>query len=251
MKIVEPISFVKLTERPDLKERMQALELKAYPAFFEGQSTYYEAMEQLGDAVSHLKLAVIDKNDQLLAGAEAVAITWNGIDEDLPKGFDAALQRAITVKENGIQPNTICLVNLMVSEAARGRRLTVKLMQAFWNINPGFEPRALIANVRGALKHEHPLTPLTEYIAWTNDEGKPYDPWIRSFLDAGARLGPVVDDTLTITSSIVNWSEWTGMEFQESGEYIIPMGLVPLVVDYERDEGRYVEPGVWVIMESK
>ena len=102
MKIVEPISFVKLTERPDLKARMQALELEAYPAFFEGQSTYYEAMERLGDAVSHLKLAAIDGNDQLLAGAEAVALTWNGVDEDLPVGYNTALQRAITVKENGI-----------------------------------------------------------------------------------------------------------------------------------------------------
>ena len=249
MKIAEPISFVKLTERPDLKERMQALELEAYPAFFEGQSTYYEAMERLGDAVSHLKLAVIDRNDQLLAGAEAVALTWNGNDEDLPEGYDASLQRAITVKENGIQPDTICLVNLMVSEAARGRRLTVKLMQAFWNTDPGFKPHALIGNIRGALKHEHPATPLSEYIAWTNDDGKPYDPWIRSFLDAGARLGPVVDETLTITSSLENWSRWTGMEFSKNGDYIIPMGLAPLRVDCERDEGRYVEPGVWIIME--
>ena len=249
MKNIEPISFVKLTERPDLKKQMQVLELEAYPAFFEGQSSYYKAMERLGEAASDLKLAAIGNNGQLLAGAEAVALTWNGIDEDLPEGYDAALQRAITVHESGIQADTICLVNLMVSEAARGRRLTVKLMQAFWNTEAGFKPRALIGNIRGALKHEHPTTPMSDYIAWTNDDGKPYDPWIRSFLDAGARLGPVVNETLTITSTLENWSKWTGVEFPENGDYIIPMGSAPLKVNCERDEGIYVEPGVWIIME--
>lgn len=247
--IVESLSIVKLVDRPELADRMTAVGEEAYPPYFAGQSNYYDAMDRLGDTVRNLKLAVVDGGNRVVAGAEAVPLTWDGTDENLPGGYDAALQMAVSVRESGTQPDTLCLVNLMVSEAARGRRLTVKLAQEFWDIDVGFEPRAIICNVRGALKHEHPNTPLTEYIGWTNDDGKVYDPWLRSFLDAGARLGPVVDETLTISSSLADWTKWTGMEFPRSGEYIIPMGLAPLVADCEQDEGRYVEPGVWIIME--
>jgi hypothetical protein len=32
----------------------------------------------------------------------------------------------------------------------------------------------------------------------------------------------------------------------ESDDYIVPGALVPVQIDRERDEGRYVEPNVWM-----
>jgi hypothetical protein len=45
---------------------------------------------------------------------------------------------------------------------------------------------------------------------------------------------------------VAEWEEWTGMAFPESGDYVVPGALVPVQIDRERDEGRYVEPNVWM-----
>ena len=36
------------------------------------------------------------------------------------------------------------------------------------------------------------------------------------------------------------------MTLPASGEYVIPGGLSTLRIDYDADEGRYVEPNIWV-----
>jgi hypothetical protein len=52
--------------------------------------------------------------------------------------------------------------------------------------------------------------------------------------------------SLRITGTVVEWEEWTGMAFPESGEYPFPGGLACLAVDREADSGAYWEPNVWV-----
>jgi hypothetical protein len=36
------------------------------------------------------------------------------------------------------------------------------------------------------------------------------------------------------------------MRFPDSGPYVVPGALVPVEIDRDRDQGRYVEPNVWV-----
>ena len=46
--------------------------------------------------------------------------------------------------------------------------------------------------------------------------------------------------------SIEEWEQWTGMQFPDSGDYVIADALVPIQIDREMNIGRYVEPNVWV-----
>jgi hypothetical protein len=48
----------------------------------------------------------------------------------------------------------------------------------------------------------------------------------------------------TITGSRAEWEEWTGLQFPEDGDYVIPGGLVP--VRFEKGAGTYIEPNVWM-----
>lgn len=228
---------------------MQAAEEEIYPAFMtQGQDNYYAQMERLGDTIAPYRIAFIEAGtDQVLAGAEAAPIAWDGSDEDLPAGYDDCLERAVAVAEGRAEPSTLCAVNLMVSKQARGMRLSVRLMETL--CDRATELGSVIAAIRPPGKLEHPRTPIDEYMTWTRDDGGAFDPWVRSFVDAGARVGPASPESLTITGSVGEWSQWTGTEFPSSGEYEIPGGLATLRVDREGDRCVYVEPSVWLILE--
>jgi len=51
---------------------------------------------------------------------------------------------------------------------------------------------------------------------------------------------------MKINGTVADWESWTNMKFPESGTYIVPGALVPVTIDVEKNEGRYVEPNVWI-----
>ncbi len=53
--------------------------------------------------------------------------------------------------------------------------------------------------------------------------------------------------SMTITGSVAEWQDWTELSLPAGGEYVIPGGLVPLVVDRRTDSVVYREPNVWMV----
>lgn len=74
----------------------------------------------------------------------------------------------------------------------------------------------------------------------------PFDPWIRAHRRLGAEFVQVVPSTVTVTASVAVWERWTGMSFPETGQYVIPGALQPVLIDRERDVGVYEDPNVWM-----
>lgn len=79
--------------------------------------------------------------------------------------------------------------------------------------------------------------------------GFPFDPWLRFRARSGGEIVKVCHQAMRITGAFSEWHEWTGMQFPESGAYIIPSALVPVEIDLAKDEGVYLEPNVWVLHE--
>ena len=52
---------------------------------------------------------------------------------------------------------------------------------------------------------------------------------------------------MSITGTVQEWETWTKMRFPQSGLYIFPEALAPLLVSHEQNEGRYEEPHVWML----
>jgi hypothetical protein len=104
----------------------------------------------------------------------------------------------------------------------------------------------LIAPVRPTLKAHYPLTSIERYAAWTTPDGAPFDPWLRTHWRLGARIVRLAPQSMIIEASIAQWEAWTGMRFPDSGPYIVPGALQPILIDRERDVGHYDDPNVWM-----
>jgi hypothetical protein len=103
---------------------------------------------------------------------------------------------------------------------------------------------ALIAPVRPTRKAEFPLIPMERYVAWTRGGGLAWDPWVRLHQRLGAELVEVCPASMIVTGSLEEWEGWTGLEFPEDGDYVVPGALVP--VRFEGGRGTYLEPNVWM-----
>src|SRR5207245_11663870 len=62
----------------------------------------------------------------------------------------------------------------------------------------------------------------------------------------GADILAVAPRTLLITGSVEEWERWTDLRFPDSGSYVVPGALQPVVIDRNADEGRYEDPNVWM-----
>ena len=100
----------------------------------------------------------------------------------------------------------------------------------------------VIAPVRPSWKERYPLTPIDHYVAWTREDGLPFDPWIRVHIRLGGEILKPEPHSLHVTGTVADWERWVGMRFPESGEYVFPQGLALLTVDVEADQ----EPNVWM-----
>jgi hypothetical protein len=62
----------------------------------------------------------------------------------------------------------------------------------------------------------------------------------------GAELLAVAPRTIVIEGTVAEWERWTDMAFPDSGPYVVPGALQPVLIDRERDVGRYEDPNVWM-----
>ena len=112
----------------------------------------------------------------------------------------------------------------------------------------GFE--AMLAPVRPTLKCDFPRVPIEEYMGWTDDSGRPFDPWLRSHVSHGGKIVRPCERSMVVEQHIAFWETWAGRRFEHSGEYLVEGALAPINIDIERQVGRYEEPNVWVAYSS-
>jgi GNAT superfamily N-acetyltransferase len=238
-----------LRERPDLRPLIFASEL---------DSVWPEFMRH--DPVAQLYFAPLILDHYLdyafagVAGGKVVARAFSvpfafHIDgrAELPDGgWDEVIRWAHDDRMTGRAPNVLSALEISLLPEARGggnSRALLDAMKACAKAN-GFAE--MFAPVRPNQKHLHPLMPMREYVDTMGADSFPADSWLRTHFRAGARLVKIAPYSMTIVGSVAEWSRWTGMSFDRSGEVAIAGALVPVTVSLEHDYAVYVEPNVWV-----
>ena len=218
----------------------------ALPEFMHHDASVNRWWEELFDRFAGFQVAVCDDNDLVVASGNSVPLFWDGTLEDLPDGVGATIERGVGDLEAGRAPTVASALLAKVDPAHQGRGLSGVVLRAMKEVVAGLGLAALIAPVRPTLKDRYPLAPMERYARWERDDGLPFDPWLRVHRRLGAELLRVAPRSMTVTGTVGEWENWTGMRFPESGPYVVPGALCPVRMDVERDLGTYHEPNVWM-----
>src|SRR5260370_14004028 len=100
----------------------------------------------------------------------------------------------------------------------------------------------LYAPLRPSDKHREPHVPFAEYVGRTRGDGLPYDSWLRTHVRAGGRIVRIAPRSMVIAGTIAEWSAWTRLEFDRTGDIVAPGALSPGHVSCEQGHPGHVRP---------
>ncbi len=207
-----------------------------WPEFTAHDPIVNTSWPRLYDLYADFQLWALD-GKTTIGQACTVPVRWDGIPE--PRGIDWAMTNGVAG-----EPSSLCAITITIVPEYRGSGLADAMLRRMASIAAAHGLDELIAPVRPTWKPRYPLTPMERYVQWRRDDGMPYDPWLRTHERLGAKLLDVCPRSMTITGSREEWEGWTGLQFPEDGDYVVPGALVP--VRFENGQGTYVEPNVWM-----
>jgi GNAT superfamily N-acetyltransferase len=228
------VELVAHVDRPELRTESRLYEV--WPEFLRHDRTVNENFDRLFELAPEFQFYAFE-GDELLAQANALPVAWSGRLE--PLGIDWALTAGLES-----EPTTLCAIQVMVAETARGRGLSAVMVRKMVELAAEHGLDAVIAPVRPTLKERYPLVPMERYLTWRRDDGLLFDPWLRTHERLGATLLGIAPESMRIEGPVADWEAWTGMAFPEDGDYVVPGALLP--VRFEGGRGLYVEPNVWM-----
>jgi GNAT superfamily N-acetyltransferase len=231
-----------VAERPELTELGWERTRDTLPEYNSHGDVLNHYWGRLTDERPEFQFHLLDGDGDVVARARSIPVRWNGRLDDLPAGIDGAIARGF--EERGA--NVLCALVIMVPRDRQGHGVSGAAVKAMLELARRHGLEALIAPVRPSWKERYPLVSIEHYAGWRRADGLLFDPWMRVHERVGAKLLKPEPRSLRITGRVVEWEEWTGMAFPESGEYWFPGCLAPVSIDREEDSGAYWEPNVWM-----
>lgn len=240
------IHYATAAERPDLVDAMWSLP-STWPEFMLQDpvaNLFYPRL--VSDFAEHQVIA-FDEDGTVVGRINSVPFVWTGSPDDLPtRGWDAAVESAFQSHDRGERPTAVSLVEARVAPEHQGAGLSVGLLQAVRANVRARGLRDLVGPVRPTGKSQQPRQPLTDYLARVRADGLPHDPWIRVHVRAGGKIVKICPTSMTISGTLDQWRQWTGLPLGHTGLVDVPGALTPIHVSVEHDHAVYVEPNVWI-----
>ena len=236
-----PFTVHTLAECPELRRDLPRLHAAAWPRFMFENATAVRYWFELESRFADWQIAFCTPAKALIAVGYTIPIQWDGTLDDLPAGWDDAIERGL----HSLAANTLVALVALIEPSFQGQHLGPALLRAMLAAATARNWRNLIAPVRPSLKCHYPLTPIDRYAAWMNPQHLPFDPWLRAHVRLGAQQLSVAPVSRKIRASITQWETWSGLSFPESGHYIVPGALTPIEIIHPQ-AGVYLEPNIWV-----
>jgi GNAT superfamily N-acetyltransferase len=243
--------FIKPTDLPDYRDRAGDIADASWPEFMLHDPIANENWHELFDRFNEYQFALLDrKTNRMAAMGNSLPFHWEKDLSELPeKGWDWVFLKAVEDHENRIAPNIQSAIQIAIHPDYRSQGLSVVMIGGMRAIGQSKGFKHLVAPVRPNQKSNYPLISIDEYIEWTNEEGLPFDAWLRVHARVGAKIIKPCHEAMSIRGTRDEWEEWTSLKFPQSGTYYIPGALNPMDMDLEKDEGVYIEPNVWMVHE--
>lgn len=242
-----PLKSFTLSERPEVEDEFERLAAAGWPRFLRqrDQLGVGEFWPQLYTTFRDFQFVLHD-GARVVAIGHTIPLVWDGTPAGLPETMVEIFRNAVEARRQGRRPNALAALAAITDPTRRGQGLSSEVLKSMTALARPHGLRTLVAPVRPTLKASYPLAPMERYVGWRRPDGAPLDPWIRVHWRLGAEIVRVVPRTLVIAGTVGQWEEWTEMPFPDSGPYVVPGALQPVVIDRERDQGRYEDPNVWM-----
>ena len=234
-------------DAPHLKKAALAIEQAAWSnlGYLSYTRAHYEYYAELLDAYPEFQLCLVDsETDYPVAVANSVPFVCSGPDDLPPEGWDWVVETAARNKDR--KPNMLGGLAVSVSAVHRSKGYARAMIRSLIDLAKSKGLNGVVVPVRPSAKALHPWVPIADYMAWTDDSGRPYDPWIRSHCSVGAKLIGPCERSMVVHEPISFWENWSKKRFERSGGYALEGALAPVKIDLDSQSGTYEEPNVWV-----
>lgn len=235
-------------DSPELKKAACSLEQAAWNSlgFLNYTRPHYELYADLLETFADFQLCLVDEERGYpVATANCVPLACAHMDNLPAEGWDWLVETA-SVGSRRRRADTLGALAISVPPIHRSKGYARLLIQAFIDLAHERGLQQLIAPVRPSAKTMHPRVPIDDYVLWTDAQGRPYDPWLRSHLASGGKLVGPCHRSMVVDEPLGFWESWSKTPFRQSGDYDLDGGLVPVHIDLEADRGSYAEPNLWV-----
>lgn len=236
------MQVVSLEERPDLAD---AAFPDAWPEFMYHDAVAGGLWADLIAAWPQASLVALDDDGRPVAKATTFPFTADLA--ALPdNGYDGVILSAAADRVAGRTGTLIGAVEVAVQVDRRGEGWSGRMLEAVRHNARRLGFGDVVVALRPNHKHLHPHLPLQTYVQQVRADGLPTDPWLRIHVRAGGRIVRVAPRSMTITGTLEEWREWTGLPFDTDGEVLVPQALAPVHCDLSENRAVYIEPNVWI-----
>jgi GNAT superfamily N-acetyltransferase len=248
MKNQDKFQIITETDLEDYHDQANGIAEASWPEFMLHDPVADENWHELFGRFGEYQFAMLDtETNRMAAMGNSLPFHWDQPIEELPEGgWDWVFVKAIEDHKADITPNIQSAIQVAIHPDYQGQGLSTKMVQKMLAIGRSKGFKNLVAPVRPSQKSRYPLTSIDDYITWKNEDGLPFDAWLRVHARLGAKIIKPCHKAMTITGTRAKWEGWTGLKFPQSGTYAVPGALNPIMMDVEKDEGVYTEPNVWM-----
>ena len=236
-----------LADRPEMKKAAVVIEQAAWGGleYLNYTRSHYAYFEEVQERYPDYQLLLVDDaSGYPVAAANCVPIFCDDPDLLPSEGWDWVVETA--ARDNGGPKNTAVGLAVSVPAIHRSKGYARVMINALLDLARRKGLTRLVVPVRPTAKAQYPEVPIEDYITWTDERGRMFDPWLRNHVSAGARVVAPCKRSMVVEEPIAFWETWTQRHFDASGPYTLKGALAPVKMDLEARVGRYEEPNVWV-----
>lgn len=242
----DSIVITPLAERPSLLPRIYEI-AETWPAFIPHDPVGGALLSRVAEDFPEY-CVVATEGDRVIARGLSVPFNagLDGRQETPDKGWDQVLVWAFRDQRQRHTPTVASALEITVDTAYLGRGLSYRVLAALRDAVGRQGHTTLLAPVRPTAKHLEPRVTMADYLRRQDSDGLPADPWLRVHVKAGGSIQRIAPASMTVSGSLAQWRQWTGLPFDTDGDIDVPGALVPVRCDTTHDQAVYVEPNVWV-----
>ena len=234
-------------DSPELQKAASSIEQAAWNelGYLNYTRAHYEHYQGLLDQYPEYQLCLVDEETGYpVAVANSVPFACSGPDDLPAEGWDWVVETAARTKNK--PANMLGALAVSVPAVHRSKGYARLIIRSLLSLTEAKKLNGIVVPVRPTGKVRHPWVPIADYMAWTDDSGRPYDPWLRSHLSSGGKMVGPCERSMTVHEPLGFWENWSKQRFEATGDYALQGGIAPVKIDVDRQTGTYEEPNVWI-----